>query len=99
VFGSRDAAVFAAELLRSHRDLSPRVELLERADRRRPAFRTSVPPAFRDQAGEALAGGHTLLVLTVDEVDAFTVRDLLEQETRSLATLSLPPHPVAGSPR
>lgn len=48
-------------------------------------------PAFAGDARRRLDRGETLLVMKVDEVDAFRVRALLEQATHSTWTAATPP--------
>ncbi len=59
------------------------------------AFRT-VTETYRADLDRALEEGHAVLVVTVDETRTFEMRQLLDEETRSLQTLVLPPR-VAGS--
>ena len=57
--------------------------------------RQVIPREYRAQVRDALRKGNTLLVVTVDEVQAFGVRELIDEETRSLMTLTLPPRAIA----
>lgn len=43
----------------------------------------------------ALAENHAALILTVDETQAFQAREILDEETRSLRTVVLPPIPAS----
>jgi hypothetical protein len=53
---------------------------------------------FAHDAGKALDSGHALLVLRVDETDAFKVRELLDEDTRSEWTVAQPPRLLGSSP-
>jgi hypothetical protein len=48
-------------------------------------------PAFAGQAEKRVARGESILVIRVDEVDAFTVRALLDEGTRSTWSVAAPP--------
>jgi hypothetical protein len=50
-----------------------------------------VPEDFIRAARQALERGKALLLLRVDETEAFRVRELLEEETRSEWTIATPP--------
>lgn len=54
-------------------------------------LRQLLPDDFLRDAQGALAKNKALLVMTVDETDAFDVRRLLEEDTRSTWTVALPP--------
>ena len=58
------------------------------------ALHAIVPHTYWQESEEALRTGQTLLVVMVDEVDAFKSRALLEEETRSVRLLVLPPEPT-----
>jgi len=55
--------------------------------------------AFARAARKALDSGQALLILTVDETEAFRVRELLEEDTRSEWTVAAPPHLSARTKR
>lgn len=59
------------------------------------ALRASVPSEHWSGGEAALSAGHCILLVTVDETDAFRARELLEEDTRSLLTLALPPEPTS----
>jgi hypothetical protein len=52
-----------------------------------------IPRPYWDQVRGAIKQGHAILVVAVDETKAFQVREILDEETRSLQTLVLPPEP------
>jgi hypothetical protein len=58
-----------------------------------------MPDDFVPDARKALDGGHALLILTVDETEAFRVRELLDEDTRSEWTMGAPPQLSAGTKR
>jgi len=45
----------------------------------------------------ALDAGRSVIAVAVDETEAFRARELLDEETRSLETLVLPPEPARRS--
>jgi hypothetical protein len=54
-------------------------------------LRQLLPEAFVQEAQKALEKHKALLILRVDETDAFDVRRLLEEDTRSTWTIAVPP--------
>jgi hypothetical protein len=54
-------------------------------------LRRLLPEKFVTDAQKALEKKKALLILRVDETDAFDVRRLLEEDTRSTWTIALPP--------
>ena len=89
-FPSRDAAEFARDFVINHSRVVPKQsEIVEtnRAD----TLRKLVPGDFMRVARKALDPGQALLILTVDETEAFRVRELLEEDTRSEWTVASPP--------
>jgi hypothetical protein len=58
-------------------------------------LRHLLPDDFVEDARKALHKNKALLILRVDETDAFDVRRLLEEDTRSTWTLALPPQVTA----
>jgi len=58
-----------------------------------------LPEDFLIDVRKAFNAGDAVLVLRVDETDAFKARELLDEETRSLWTISTPPTPQqVGAP-
>lgn len=99
IFENAELAVFAASYLESHAHVRPQLMTVITPDRAadgRAQLRALLPDAFCEDAGKALDEGHGLLILTVDETEAFKARELLDEETRSLQTLILPPE-AAGN--
>lgn len=89
-FPNRAAAEFARAFVLKHSRVTPiRDEVVDSAHASRLAG--LLPGEFIDDAGKALDSGEAVLVLRVDETTAFRVRELLEEETRSLWTIAAPP--------
>ena len=99
IFENAELAGFAESYLEGH--VHVRQQLLKviapvGAADGRSEFRALLPEAFWEDAEKALDEGHALLIVTVDETEAFKTREVLEEETRSLRTLILPPE-AAGN--
>jgi hypothetical protein len=47
---------------------------------------------------KALDAGNGVLIIRVDEAEAFEARDLLDEDTRSLWTMATPPVPASTRP-
>jgi hypothetical protein len=61
--------------------------------------RQHVAPTYRREVQEALAAGQFVVVATVDETDAFILRELLDEDTRSRRVLVMPPIVAGSAPR
>jgi hypothetical protein len=95
-FPSRGAAEFARDFVIRHSRVVPKQnEIIDpnHADR----LRSVIPDDFVRDARKALDGGHALLVLKVDETEAFRVRELLEEDTRSEWTMTAPPRLITAN--
>ncbi len=100
VFESRVRADAAARLLASHAQTKPaRVEVVSAGAAAGKALMAEIPDGYRRTLGSALSRGCTFVVATVDEVRAFRTRLVLDEETRSLMTLTLPPRLASQRPR
>jgi hypothetical protein len=89
-FGNRKLAEFARAFLSEHGHLEPRaVEIIDpdHPDRARLAG------DFEPDVRRALEAGRSVLILRADETEAFELRELLDEETRSLWTVAMPPEP------
>jgi hypothetical protein len=99
-FETAELAGFAAGYLEGHAQVPRESMLLVEADSddapKDRAALDGLGPPFTDQARALLDDGRSLLIVNVDEVDAFRVRELLDEETRSLETLVLPPRAVGA---
>jgi hypothetical protein len=95
-FPSRDAAEFARDFVIKHSRVVPKQsEIVDtsHAD----ILRKLVPGDWARAARKALDSGQALLILTVDETEAFRVRELLDEDTRSEWTEAAPPKLSAGT--
>jgi hypothetical protein len=94
-FANRDVAEFARRYLVESRRIEPKaLEILDSAQEGK-ALQV-VPQDFAGDVQKALKAGLAVLVLRVDETEAFRVRELLSQETRSIWTVAAPPTPSTG---
>ena len=59
------------------------------------AVRGAVPDEFTADVRKQLDKGRAVLVIQVDETEAFRVRGLIEEDTRSLWTVAIPPQVAA----
>jgi hypothetical protein len=89
-FPSRDAAEFARDFVVKLSRVVPKQSDIVDADHVDELSRF-VPQDFAKDARKAIDAGDALLILRVDETEAFKVRELLEEETRSQWTIGLPP--------
>lgn len=96
-YDSADQAGFAAGYLEGHATLKPvLLRLLPPDDRQaaRARLHAVLPAAYWHDAESVLADERALLLVIVDELDAFQARELLEEETNSRDVLVLPPEPM-----
>jgi hypothetical protein len=98
-YANPDQAGFAAGYLEGHALIPARILTILDSDRADAdagleQLRALVPRAYWRDGEAALGARQTLLVLMVDELDAFKARELLEEETQSLRLLVLPPEPA-----
>ena len=92
-FPNRATAELARKLVLEHGRADARDEaIVDRAGSAR--LRALLPAGFVGDAQKRLERGEALVVLRVDETDAFRVRALLEEETRSTWTIATPPEPA-----
>lgn len=102
IFETEEQAGFAAGYLEGHAAFTAEMIHVLTPDHREHAvavLHALLPDAFWRDAEEELRAGRALLVVTVDEVDAFTARELLAEETPSLRTVVLPPEPAGNADR
>ena len=52
---------------------------------------------FAADVRTALEAGNGVLIIRVDEADAFEARELLDEDTRSLWTMATPPVPARAA--
>jgi len=89
-FPNREAAEYARAFVVEHSRVVPKKDHIVDPDH--PDGMTDLVTAgFIPVARKALEKGKALLVLRVDETEAFKVRELLEEDTRSEWTVATPP--------
>jgi hypothetical protein len=99
-FETAEQAGFAEGYLQGHAHVDPQRMLVVAADAEEDAqvaLRSVLPEAYQKHPERALAAGRSVLIVTVDETEAFQARELLDEETRSLETIVLPPEPAERS--
>ena len=89
-FPNREAAEYAHAFVIKHSRVVPKQHHIMDSDHP-DEFADQVAEDFIPVARKALDKGKALLVLQVDETEAFRVRELLEEETRSEWTIATPP--------
>ena len=93
-YSHRDTAELALQFFLEHTGNKPiRAKLVDRDAK----LEDEVPFELVDDARKQLGRGLTLLVVEVDETEAFRARSLLEEDTRSVWTSAAPPRALAGS--
>jgi hypothetical protein len=97
-FPSRDAAEYARDFVIKLSRVVPKQSDIIDADHA-DELRRLVPEEFLRTARRAIDSGDALLILRVDETEAFRVRELLEEETRSQWTIGLPPRLIEAAKR
>jgi hypothetical protein len=94
-FPGREAAEYARDFVLEHSRVVPKsndVVDASNADKLRVLLRED----FARQTRKAIDSGHALLILKVDETEAFKVRELLDEDTRSEWTVAVPPRLIEG---
>jgi hypothetical protein len=92
-YATAEQAEFAREYLETL-DRRTMIDLELAADPSDPSWRALVPPDFHEDVEQALLGERVALIAKADETDAFKLREIIDEETRSLATLVAPPQAV-----
>jgi hypothetical protein len=89
-FPNRAVAELTRNFLVDIRRLKPKqLEILDRGQE--DVLRRLVPQEFVGDIEKAFDGGEAVLIVRVDETDAFKVREMLAEDTRSRWTVSTPP--------
>ncbi|MHB8577538.1 MAG: BON domain-containing protein [Dehalococcoidia bacterium] len=99
VFENDEQAGFARGYLEGHAHVNPegmRIVGPANAGRDHATVHGMLPEANWQDAEKALDDGRTLLIVTVDETEVFSARELLDEETPSLETTVLPPERSDG---
>jgi hypothetical protein len=92
-FPGREAAEYAKEFVLEHSRVVPmRSDIVDAGSADRLRRMQSVDVA--GDVGRALDSGRALLILRVDETEAFKVRELLDEDTRSEWTVAMPPRRI-----
>jgi hypothetical protein len=97
VYESAEQGGLAAGYLEGHAAFAPLLIRLLTSDERRSAravLRAVVPADFWQDAPGAVDERHALLLVFVDELDAFKAREVLDEETSSVRVDVLPPDPL-----
>jgi hypothetical protein len=93
-FRNRDVAELARDYLAGIRRLKPnQLEILDAGEEDK--ARQLLPDDFLSDVQKAFKAGEAVLVLRVDETEAFKVREMLAEDTRSRWTVATPPALVA----
>jgi hypothetical protein len=94
-FSDRATAELARKFVREHsRTVPASEEVVDRTNAER--LRRLVPDAYVADVQRRIDGGEAVLLIRVDETAAFTVRGLLDEETRCHWSLAIPPEVAAG---
>ena len=89
------AAEYARDFVLQHSRVVPKLsEIIDSANAQE--LRTLLPEDFARDALKKVESGRALLILRVDETEAFKVRELLAEDTRSEWTVAMPPQLAEG---
>lgn len=93
-FPNRETAELARKLVLERGRIRPtREAIVDAGDEGE--LRGLLPAEFVEEARQRIGKGDALLVLRIDETEAFRVRELLEEDTRSTWTIATPPTLIA----
>jgi hypothetical protein len=95
-FPNREVAEYARKYLVESRRVEPKELAILDSGKGEATARRLLPADFIDDVRKAFKAGEAVLILRVDETSAFKVRELLDEETRSLWTIATPPVAPAG---
>jgi len=95
-FPSQDAAEYARDFVIKLSRVVPKQSEIVDADHA-DQLRSLIPEEFLRTARNAIDSGDALLILRVDETEAFRVRELLDEDTRSEWTIGLPPRLIGAT--
>jgi hypothetical protein len=94
-FPNRATAELARKLVHERGRIRPaREAIVDRVNEGE--LRRLLPEEFVQDARQRIDKGDALLVLRIDETEAFSVRELLEEDTRSTWTIATPPTLIAA---
>lgn len=90
-FANPEVAEYALAFIREHSRVKLKEAAVVKSDRDPALDRIG---EFAADARKALAEGDGVLIMRVDEADAFEARELLDEDIRSLWTMAMPPRPA-----
>lgn len=93
-FGEADVAELVRNFVIQRSGTKPKLQEVVKAGEVN-KLRRLLPAEYVEDAQKALEKNEALLILCVDETDAFGVRKLLEEDARSSWTIALPPQVAA----
>jgi hypothetical protein len=93
-YSDRATAQLARDFVVEHSRVAPKREAIVDHDNAK-QVPSLVPDEYMVDVRRRIARGEAVLVMRVDETDAFTVRGLIEEETRCHWTLATPPEVAA----
>ena len=90
-YPNADLAEYALEFLREHSRVTPKEAQVLKSDGGPKLERLG---DFAQNVSKALDAGNGVLIIRVDEAEAFEAREMLDEDTRSLWTVATPPVPA-----
>lgn len=93
-YPNRETARLALKFVLERSRIVPKRKLVLASRGARPSTR-ALPEEFAGDIRKHLDEGHAVLILQVDETEVFRVRALLEEDTRSIWTITTPPEVAA----
>ncbi|TMC84568.1 MAG: hypothetical protein E6J06_06430 [Chloroflexi bacterium] len=94
-FPDRETAELARKFVVERSRVTPKQQAI--VDHRNAGdLRKMLPEGFVEDARRRVERGDALVVLRVDETEAFQVREILEEDTRSSWTIATPPSLIAA---
>lgn len=93
-FREADVAELVRSFIMQRSRTTPKLHVVVRAEEI-DKLRQFLSDDFVEEARKALQKNRAVLILRVDETDAFDVRRMLEEDTRSTWTIALPPQVAA----
>jgi hypothetical protein len=94
-FPNRETAELARKLVLERGRITPTREAIVDPGEE-DELRRLLPEEFVEDARQRIGKGNALLVLRIDETEAFKMRKLLEEDTRSTWTVATPPTLIAA---
>jgi hypothetical protein len=95
-FPGGEAAEYARDFVVEHSRVVPMLsEIVDAGNADK--LRNLLSEDFGRRTAKAIDSGHALLILRVDETEAFKVRELLDEDTRSEWTVAMPPQLIEAN--